>query len=48
MMLVVQPNVITRDGTLGVQTGELWLVTPDGGVSLHDVAPGLLRAGAPA
>ncbi len=48
MMLVVQPNVITLDGSLGVQTGELWLVTEDGGVSLHGVAPGLLRAGEPA
>ncbi|UJA20444.1 aminopeptidase P family protein [Thermoleophilia bacterium SCSIO 60948] len=30
MMLVVQPNVVTRDETAGVQTGELLLVTPDG------------------
>lgn len=47
MMVVVQPNVITTDGRLGVQTGELWLVTEHGGVALHDVAPGLLRAGTP-
>jgi len=47
MMLVVQPNVITRDGSMGVQTGELWLVTQDGGVSLHGAEPGLLRAGIP-
>ncbi|HEU4671318.1 MAG TPA: Xaa-Pro peptidase family protein, partial [Candidatus Limnocylindrales bacterium] len=35
MMLVVQPNVITLDGRLGVQTGELVVVTDDGAESLH-------------
>jgi Xaa-Pro dipeptidase len=30
MTLVVQPNVATADGRLGVQTGELLLVTEDG------------------
>jgi Xaa-Pro aminopeptidase len=45
MMLVVQPNVVDADTARGVQTGELVLVTPDGAVSLHDVARGLLRAG---
>jgi Xaa-Pro aminopeptidase len=45
MMLVVQPNVITPDASLGVQTGELVLVEPEGAVSLHGVTQGLLRAG---
>jgi len=45
MMLVVQPNVVSADATLGVQTGELVLVTADGATSLHGVAGGLLRAG---
>jgi Xaa-Pro aminopeptidase len=43
MLLVVQPNVITRDGRLGVQTGELVLVTDNGAVSLHGAPRGLLR-----
>jgi Xaa-Pro dipeptidase len=30
MTIVVQPNVVTRDGTAGVQTGELLLVTEHG------------------
>ncbi len=46
MMLVVQPNVITPDGRLGVQTGELVVVTQDGSESLHRAPRGLLRAGA--
>lgn len=41
MTVVVQPNVVTRDGAAGVQTGELVLVTPDGAESLHDVPRGL-------
>ena len=43
MTLVVQPNVITRDGTAGVQTGELVLVTDLGPQRLHAVAGGLRR-----
>ena len=46
MMLVVQPNVVDVPTGRGVQTGELVLVTAEGAVSLHDVARGLLRAGA--
>lgn len=45
MMVVVQPNVITRDGRAGVQTGELILVTDTGAESLHRVARGLIRVG---
>jgi Xaa-Pro aminopeptidase len=45
MTVVVQPNVVTRDGTAGVQTGELVLVTDDGAESLHDVPRGLRRVG---
>jgi Xaa-Pro aminopeptidase len=44
MMVVIQPNVIAADGSLGVQTGELMLVTETGSESLHGVARGLLRA----
>jgi Xaa-Pro dipeptidase len=43
MTLVVQPNVVTRDETAGVQTGELVLVTDRGPERLHDVASGLRR-----
>ena len=43
MTLVVQPNVITRDETAGVQTGELMLVTGSGPERLHKVPRGLQR-----
>ena len=43
MTLVVQPNVVTRDETAGVQAGELVLVTDRGPERLHDVASGLRR-----
>ena len=45
MTLVVQPNVGTPDGRLGVQTGELLLVTADGAERLHTFPRGLVRAG---
>jgi Xaa-Pro dipeptidase len=45
MMVVVQPNVVTRDERAGVQTGELILVTDDGAESLHAFPRGLLAAG---
>ena len=41
MTVVVQPNVTTRDGTAGVQTGELVLVTPTGVETLHRTPRGL-------
>ncbi|HVC13348.1 MAG TPA: M24 family metallopeptidase [Acidimicrobiales bacterium] len=41
MTLVVQPNVTTPDGTAGVQTGELLLVTAGGYERLHAYPPGL-------
>jgi Xaa-Pro dipeptidase len=44
MTLVVQPNVTTADGRLGVQTGELLLVTERGPERLHTYPSGLLRA----
>ena len=43
MMLVVQPNVITRDGKAGVQTGECMLITADGATSMHDSPRGLIE-----
>ncbi|HLM32081.1 MAG TPA: M24 family metallopeptidase [Solirubrobacterales bacterium] len=45
MMVVVQPNVVTRDETAGVQTGELLLVTGQGAESLHSFERGLLGTG---
>jgi Xaa-Pro aminopeptidase len=44
MAVVVQPNVATPDLRLGVQTGELLLVTDDGAERLHAFPPGLVRA----
>ena len=45
MMVVVQPNVVTPDEMLGVQTGELLLVGPDGAETMHHFERGLLVAG---
>ena len=45
MCLVVQPNVITRDLTAGVQTGEMVRVTKTGCETLHNMPRGLLRSG---
>jgi Xaa-Pro aminopeptidase len=44
MTVVVQPNVATPDGRLGVQTGELLLITENGAERLHTFPPGLVRA----
>ncbi len=46
MFLVVQPNVITPERTMGVQTGHLVVVTDDGHQSLHDLPRGFLAGGA--
>lgn len=45
MTVVVQPNVTTPDHSLGVQTGELLLVTGDGCERLHRFPRGLGRIG---
>jgi Xaa-Pro dipeptidase len=45
MMIVVQPNVITRDHVAGVQVGELVLVTETGYERLHAAPAGLIRVG---
>jgi Xaa-Pro dipeptidase len=41
--VVIQPNVVTRDGRAGVQTGELVLVTATGIERLHAVPRGFAR-----
>jgi Xaa-Pro aminopeptidase len=46
MTIVVQPNVVTRDGRAGVQTGELVLVTATGCERLHAAPRGFGRVGA--
>ncbi|MGH8871378.1 MAG: M24 family metallopeptidase [Acidimicrobiia bacterium] len=43
--VVIQPNVITRDELVGVQMGDLCVVTPDGARSLHRLPIELVRAG---
>lgn len=45
MTLVVQPNVVTRDGRAGVQTGELLVVTDQGPERVHEFPRGLHQAG---
>jgi Xaa-Pro dipeptidase len=44
MTVVVQPNVVTRDGKAGVQTGELVLITETGIEHLHAFPRGFARA----
>jgi Xaa-Pro aminopeptidase len=43
MTVVVQPNVVTRDGKAGVQTGELLLITHAGVERLHSFPRGFAR-----
>jgi Xaa-Pro dipeptidase len=43
MMVVVQPNVVTRDGKAGVQTGECVLITKDGTERMHAYPRGFAR-----
>jgi len=43
MTVVVQPNVVTRDGKAGVQTGELLLITDAGVERLHSFPRGFGR-----
>ena len=45
MCMVVQPNIITRDKTAGVQTGEMVQVTSTGFETLHNMPRGFFRAG---
>jgi Xaa-Pro dipeptidase len=43
--IVIQPNVISPDETVGVQVGELCVVTDEGARSLHSYPFELIRAG---
>jgi Xaa-Pro aminopeptidase len=43
--IVIQPNVITEDETVGVQVGELCVVTDEGARSLHSFPMELIRTG---
>jgi len=43
MIVVIQPNVVTRDGKAGVQTGEMVLITKTGIEPFHNVPRGFLR-----
>jgi Xaa-Pro aminopeptidase len=45
MTVVIQPNVITKDHTAGVQVGELIRVTRTGFERLHRMKRGMFRAG---
>ena len=38
--VVIQPNVVTRDGKAGVQTGEMVVITESGVERLHTVPRG--------
>ena len=42
-LVVIQPNVVTRDGRAGVQTGELVLIADTGIERLHGVPRGFVR-----
>ncbi len=43
MIVVIQPNVVTRDGRAGVQTGEMVLITETGIAPFHAVPRGFVR-----
>jgi Xaa-Pro aminopeptidase len=43
--IVIQPNVISADETVGVQVGELCVVTDEGARSLHSYPLELIRTG---
>jgi len=43
MTVVIQPNVVTRDGMAGVQTGEMVLITAAGISTFHAVPRGFVR-----
>jgi Xaa-Pro dipeptidase len=43
MIVVIQPNVVTRDGKAGVQTGEMVLITEAGIEPFHTVPRGFAR-----
>jgi len=43
MTVVVQPNVISKDGRAGVQTGEMMLITRDGIERLHGAPRGFFQ-----
>ena len=45
MTVVVQPNVITRDQSAGVQVGEMIRITRRGFERIHKTKRGFLRAG---
>jgi Xaa-Pro dipeptidase len=45
MVVVVQPNPVTRDGRAGVQTGELVLVGERGPERLHEFERGIIQVG---
>lgn len=44
-LVVVQPNVTTRDHKAGVQTGEMLLITETGVERMHQLERGFLRVG---
>ena len=41
--VVIQPNVVTRDGKAGVQTGEMVLITHQGIERLHNIPRGFVQ-----
>jgi Xaa-Pro aminopeptidase len=43
MVVVIQPNVVTRDGAAGMQTGEMVRITASGIEKIHDVPRGFTR-----
>ncbi len=45
MMVVIQPNVATKDGMAGVQTGEALLITKTGVERMHGMVRGLVMVG---
>jgi Xaa-Pro aminopeptidase len=44
-LIVVQPNVVTKDASAGIQMGECVVITETGAESLHTLPPGPYRVG---
>ena len=40
---MIQPNVVTRDGNAGVQTGEMVVITDSGIERMHTMPRGFLQ-----
>ena len=45
MTVVIQPNPTTKDERMGVQLGDMGVITEEGFERMHRVAPEVIRCG---